>query len=1094
MRFLVFALAAVVQGADSAHLLRNPAISKSHIVFEFAEDLWIAPRAGGDASRLTSGPGAESDAHFSPDGSMVAFTGNYDGSMDVFTVPVTGGVPKRLTYHPGPDVAMGWSPDGKRVLFVNQGTTHNAAGRLYTVGVEGGFPEALPLPTGSQGAFSPDGKRIAYLPWGRADRAWKRYRGGRATPIWIADLADSSVVKVPRTDSNEHSPMWVGDKLYFLSDRGGRYSIYSYDPGSKKVSAALDNKGMDIKSASAASDAIAFERFGEIHILDPKTGKERQLDLRLSGADVTAVRPRLEKLGRSITSFNISPSGARAVFEARGEILTVPGEKGDVRNLTQTSGVAERDPAWSPDARWIAYFSDESGEYELHVRNAAPGSTEVKKIALDEKPTFYYNPVWSPDSKKIAYVDKRTNLWYVDVETKKPVRVDNGTYHESYFTLDPQWSPDSKWISYNKQLKTRLHQVMLYSLAEAKSYPATDGMSDAREAVWDKGGKYLYFAASTDSGPSLGGLDMSSSSRPITRNLYLVVLSKADPSPFAPESDEEKIAPEKKESDAPKPDAAKPGATKTVEVKIDTEGLTQRTVPLPMPARNYSQLQTGKSGLLFVVESPVLLTAATFSPASRVLHKFDLSKRKSEQFLTGVGGYALAANGDKILFRQGERWAIQGTGAPPKPGEGTIKTADMEAFVDPRAEWRQMYKEVWRLERDFFYDPNLHGVNYADFKTKYEKYIDRLGSRGDLNYLFQEMLGELSVGHLYVGGGDDPDQPKRVRGGLLGADYTIENGRYKIAKIFSGESWNPQTRAPLTQPGVNVNVGDYVIAVNGRNVTAAENIYSFFEGTAGKSVTLRVSANANGEGGRDSTVIPLDSEVQLRTLNWMEENRRKVDQMSGGKLAYIHLPDTGAGGYEYFNRYYFAQTDKQGAIIDERWNRGGKAADYIIDYLRRPLWNYWTSRDGADYSTPATAIFGPKVMIANEYSGSGGDLLPWLFKRAKLGPVVGTRTWGGLVGIGGYPTLIDGGSVTAPHFGFWNPDGKWDVENHGTEPDVVVEMDPKEWRKGRDPQLERAVEIAMEELKKNPPPAHKKPAFPNYHRPPAPASSAGQGQ
>ncbi len=1104
MRFAILAFSSVLalSAADSQYLLRNPSVSKTHLVFEYADDLWIVSRTGGEASRLTSGAGVESEARFSPDGSMVAFTGNYDGNTDVFVVPASGGIPKRLTFHPGVDSVRGWTPDGKRILFVNSGTTHNGAVRLYTTSLDGGFPQELLLPTGFQGSYSPDGAQLAYVPFNRADQAWKRYRGGRATPVWIAKLSDSSVTKLPRTDSNDHSPMWIGNKVYFLSDRTGRYSLYAYDVASKKLTTALDNKGLDIKAASAGPDVIAYEQFGDINLFDLKSGKAQKLEIKLSGADLAGIRPRLEKLGRSISSFHLSPTGARAVFESRGEIFTVPADKGDVRNLTNSSGFAERDPAWSPDGKWIAYFSDESGEYELHLRDQL-GKGEVKKITLDEKPTFYYNIVWSPDSKKLAYVDKKTNVWYVELEAKKPVRIDNGTYHESYNTLSPQWSPDSAWIVYNKQLKTRLHQVFVYSLKEAKTYPVTDGMSDARGAVFDQGGKYLYFSASTDSGPSLGGLDLSSNSRPITRSLYLTVLSKADPSPFAPESDEEKVAEESKDG-APKPDAPKPAggrgaAAKPVEVKIDTDGLTQRTLPLPMPTRNYSALQTGKAGTLFVVESPILLTAATFSPAARVLHKFDLTKRKADQFLTGIGAYAISANGEKMLYRQGERWSIIATAAPPTPrpgdGGGALKVADMEAFIDPRAEWQQMYREVWRIERDFFYDPNLHGVNLADFKTKYEKYLSRLGSRTELNYLFQEMLGELTVGHLYVNGGDNPDQPKRVRGGLLGADYKIENGRYRFAKVYSGESWNPQTRAPLTQPGVNVTTGEYLLSVNGKDLKDSDNVYAAFEATAGKSVTVRVGPNPTADGSREVTVIPVDSELQLRTLAWMEDNRRKVDQLSGGKIAYIHLPDTANGGYDYFNRYYFAQTDKQGAIIDERWNRGGKAADYVIDHLRRPLWNYWSSRDGADYTTPATAIFGPKVMIANEHSGSGGDLLPWLFKRAKLGPVVGTRTWGGLVGIGGYPLLVDGGSVTAPHFGFWNPDGKWDVENHGTDPDVTVEMDPKLWREGKDPQLEKAVELALDELKRNPLPVHKKPAYPNYQKtaPGMASGAAGQG-
>ncbi len=1091
----VFSLSA----SAAEYLLRSPAVSKTQIVFEYADDLWTVPRAGGEASRLTTGPGTESSARFSPDGSMLAFSGEYDGNIDVFVIPASGGVPKRLTWHPGGDDVQGWTPDGKRVLFMNQGSTHNGAGRLYTVDLDGGLPQEIPLPTAAMGSYSPDGSQLAYVPWFRRDRIWKRYRGGTATPIWIAQMSDSSITKIPRVDSNDHSPMWIGNKVYFLSDRSSRYSLYSYDPASRKVSLAFDNKELDIKAASAGPDVIAMEQFGEIKLYHLKGGKVEDVKITLAGGDLLSVRPRLQKVDRFIQWAGISPSGVRAVFSARGEVLTVPAEKGDVRNLTNTTGFAERDAAWSPDGQSIAYFSDESGEYELHIR-PQNGQGDVRKLRLEEKPSFYYRPVWSPDSKKIAYSDKRNNLWYVDLDAKTPVKVDSGYYYGNFFEYNARWSPDSQWISFTRIGKNKMGVIHLFSLKDQKSYPVTDGMSDAGEAVFDKGGKYLFFAASTDAGPAINGLDMSTNARPVTLSLYAVVLSKDDPSPFAPESDEEKAAdekkPDEKKTEEKKAEEKKADAKKPTETKIDIADIGQRIVPLPVPPRRYRSLEAGKAGTLFYIESPLLQTPSTFVPNSSILHKFDMAKRKAEKFLDGMGSFVVSANGEKMLTLQGQRWAIVGTGAPPKPGTGTIKTGDMEVSVDPRAEWAQMYREVWRIERDFFYDASLHGVNVADYSTKYQKYLERIGSRRDLNYLFGEMLGELTVGHLYIQGGDTSvDNPKKVNVGLLGADYKLENGRYRFQRVYSGESWNPKTRAPLTQPGVNVKAGEYLLAVRGRELKDTDNLYAAFEATAGKSVLIRVGPNPTLEGSREVTVVPVDGEVPLRTLAWMEDNRRHVDRASGGKLAYVHMPDTGFNGYEYFNRYYFSQTDKDGVIIDERWNRGGQAADYVIDTLRRKLWNYWTTRDGADSTTPGLAIFGPKVMIANEHSGSGGDLMPWLFKRAQLGPVVGTRTWGGLVGIGGYPQLMDGGRVTAPHFAFYSPDGKWDVENHGTDPDVPVELDPKAWRQGKDTQLEKAIEVAMTELKKNPPPASKKPAFPNYHRPaaaPPPVSGSGQ--
>jgi tricorn protease len=1071
-KFWIFLLAVPLAAADGPYLFQKPALSRTQIVFSFAGDLWTVSRSGGEASRLTFGVGVEADPKFSPDGSRIAFSGEYDGNRDVYVIPASGGVPKRLTYHPAIDLAAGWTPDGKHILFKSLRDHPNGVYRLYEVPVEGGFPIELPLPMAADASFSPDGSAVAYVPLESAFGAWKRYRGGRAMPIWIAKLSDSSIVKLPRTDSNDFNPMWIGNRIYFLSDRNGPVTLFSYDLASKKVTQLIENHGLDIKSASAGPDAIVYEQFGSLNLFDLKTAKTHKVEIELNG-DLPAVRPRLEKVAQSLQSVSISPSGVRAAFEARGEIFTVPAEKGDVRNITRSPGVADRDPSWSPDGKWIAYFSDESGEYELHLRDQS-GMGEAKKINLGKPPSFYYSPVWSPDSKKIAYTDKRNNVWYVDLEKQSPVRIDNGVYLDSHYLLHPQWSPDSLWISYVRQLENRMGAVKLYSLETGQATQITDGMSDARQACFDKSGKYLYFAASTDSGPSSFGLNMSSTDRPVTRSVYVVVLRKDLPSPLAPESDEEKIPPAKKE-DKPdnKADAVKPAT-------IDLDNIGQRILPLPMPARNYRVLAPGKEGVLFVFETPSLPTGGA-DAASRVLHKFELAKRKAEKFVDGISLFDVSQNGEKILYRQGTRWAISTTATAPKPGEGTLKVDNIELFVDPKAEWKQMYKEVWRIERDFFYDPHYHGLDLQASEERYGRFLPNIASRGDLNYLFNEMLGELSVGHMFVRGGDVA-QSTTVKGGLLGADYKIENGRYRFERVYNGENWNPQTRAPLTQPGVNVAAGEYLLAVDGRDLRASDEIYSFFEGTAGKSVVLKVGPDPGGSGAREVTVVPVETEANLRTLAWMEDNRRKVDQMSGGRLAYIHLPDTAGLGYTYFNRYYFAQLNKQGAVIDERFNHGGQAADYIIDKLRLPLLNYWTSRDSPDDTTPQ-ALFGPKVMIVNEYAGSGGDALPWYFRRAGIGPLIGKRTWGGLVGIGAYPRLIDGGSVTAPNFAFWNPDGKWDVENHGTDPDIEVEFDPKAWREGRDPQLEKAVQLALAALEKNPPPRHKKPAYPVYHQP-----------
>src|SRR5579863_1654050 len=1065
-----------VAAADQSLLLQKPTVNKTHIVFSYAGDLWSVPRDGGEATRLTVGQGIETDPIFSPDGSLIAFQGEYEGNRDVYVIPAEGGTPKRLTYHPAADDPVGWSPDGKQILFRSDRTNYARITQLFTIPVEGGFETPVDLPMAYDGSYSSDVSKIAYMPIAPAFQSWKRYRGGETTSIWLANIADAKVEKIPRENSNDFNPIWLGDKVYFLSDRGGPVSLFVYDTAAKKVTPLVHNDGYDMKSASAGGGAIVYEQFGSIHLFDLKSGKSKKIEISVSG-DIPSLRPSFEKLGSRISNANLSPTGARAVFEARGEIFTVPADKGDVRNLTNTSGVAERNPSWSPDGKQIAYFSDESGEYELHLR-AQNGMGDVQKISLGTTPAFYYDPIWSPDSKKIAYEDSQRQLWYIDLESKKPVPIDKDTYFAPQRGLNPDWSPDSKWIAYTKILKNHLRAVFLYSLADGQPHQASDGMSDAQFAKFDKNGKYLYFTASTNVGLTTAWLDMSGDERPTSSSVYVAVLRKEDASPLAPESDEEK-AQAKTEDKGDKEN--KNSESKNPEVRIDLAGIDQRILALPILPRDYISLDAGKTGNLFLTEKVQDPAAPPEERETATLYKFELKTRKTDKVLENLRRFTISGDGEKMLYRQGTNWIISAAGTPAKPGEGVLKLDGMEARIDPRAEWKQMYHEVWRIERDFFYDPNLHGIDWRSADRKYEPYLDTVASRGDLNYLFEEMLGELTVGHLFVRGGAFPEI-KRVKGGLLGADYKIENGRYRFAKVYSGENWNPQLKAPLTQPGVNVAAGEYLLAVNGRDVAPPANIYGFFEETAGKSVVLRVGPNADGSGSREVTVVPVENEAALRNLNWIEDNRRKVDQMSGGRLAYVYLPDTAQGGFTNFNRYYFAQVGKEGAVIDERFNSGGQIADYIIDNMSRPLTNFFLTRAGEPFTTPQEAIFGPKAMIINEYAGSGGDAMPWLFRQRGIGPLIGKRTWGGLVGIVGFPSLLDGGTITAPDLAFYNLKGEWDVENHGVAPDVEVEYDPAEARAGHDPQLEKAVQVVMTELEKHPAPQYHQPAFPNYHK------------
>jgi tricorn protease len=1079
LALLLFPVLAAGQN-DPPLLLQRPALSAQHVAFSYAGDLWIVDRAGGEARRLTSGVGLESYPVFSPDGQLIAFAGEYEGNLDVYVVPAAGGQPRRLTHHPDPDVPVGWTPDGSAVVFRSPRTSHARFLKLFTVPVGGGQPTELPVPMAQEGSFSPDGKRLAYVPLSNmpqfpgALRPLRNYRGGTAGAVWIADLADSSITKVPRQDSNDFNPMWVGATIYFLSDRLGSTTLFAYDPATKEIHSALPPGEVDIRSASAAADAIVYDRFGSLHLFDLKTHSSRPIQVHVA-ADLPGTRARIEKAAKHIRSAKVSPTGVRALFEARGEILTVPAEKGDARNLTQTPGVAERDPDWSPDGKSLAYLSDESGEYELHVR-AQDGRGPVKKYKLGDAPSFYYNPVWSPDGKKIAYQDKRMNVWYIDLDSGKSTKVDTGPYDD-----DPPvpvvWSPDSKWIAYARQLKSYLFAAFVHSIATGKSHQVTDGMSDARYVAFDKNGKYLYFTASTDIGPTVGS-GMSSLNRGVTRGVYALVLNKDDASPLAPESDDEKA---KSDKDKDKPDAGKDAPA----VRIDVEDMDQRIIALPLPAKNYGGLLPGKSGAFFLLEAPAI-TGLDDSPTAQAdppvsVQRFDLAKRKAEKLTEGVTNVTVSADGEKMLFQQGENWHLVGTAQPAKPGDGALKLDGVEIRIDPMAEWRQIYQEVYRIERDFLYDPGFHGFNLGKAWVEHAKYLNGLGSRHELNYLLDELLAGLSLQHVYLTGGDVPRAESR-KCGLLGADYRVENGRHRIVRVYRGESWNPDLRAPLTQPGANVKEGEYLLAVNGNEVHGTDEVYRLFEGTAGKQTWLSVGPTPDGKNSRDVLVVPAPNERALRNLAWVDGNRKAVDKLTGGRVAYVYLPDTAVQGFTRFNRYFFAQAGREAAIVDERFNGGGLLADHVIDYLRQPVRSYASTREGADQAFPGSAIPGPKVMLINEQAGSGGDYLPYTFRQAKLGPLVGKRTWGGLVGISGYPSLIDGGGVTAPRWGIWFPNGRWDVENRGVPPDVEVEFDPKLVRQGHDPQLEKAIQIVMDELKKNPVVSPTRPAYPNYYK------------
>jgi len=1058
---VVMAISSVF-AAKGTRFLHQPDISSDSIVFVYAADLWIVPIGGGEARRLTSHPGMESNPKFSPDGKWIAFSGQYDGNTDVYLIPTEGGEPKRLTYHPSADIVQGWTPDGKKILFKSGRTSHNKKfNTLFTIEKDGGFPEELPIPMAEFADFSPDGRHIAYNPiyqyW---QPNWRRYRGGMAPPVWIVDLQDYSHVEIPRHGSNDMYPTWLGGTVYFLSDRDRTMNLFAYDPQTKDLRQLANHGDSDIKYLSSGAGRLVYGVDGYLYTYDPQTAQSRQVIIKVA-SDELSVRPYYKNVAAEISHFDLSPAGHRAVFEAHGEVLTVPAEKGDVRNLTQSPGSMDRYPAWPPDGRYIAYFSDADREYALYFSDQL-GKDGPKKIALPD-PSFYSKPVWSPDSKKIAFSDKHLNIWYLDKEEMKPIKVD-------FFSSGPVWSPDGNWIAYKKYQATRFGTIMLFSLDQRKSFPLTDGMSDADFPLFDKAGKYLFFMASTNTGPLKSALDMSSRERPFSYSLYLAVLRNDIRSPFAPASDEESSPKEKNKAEESAP-AQKPA------FRVDPEDISQRILALPLKARVYTELASAEDGSLFCLESSTGWEEDEYTLQGSALWRFDFKSKNAEVFLSGVLTFTISADGKKLLYKSGSGWAIVPTQGKPKPDEGRLDLSAMSIQVDPRAEWEQMFHEAWRINRDFIYAPNMHGVDWDAIHKRYAEYLPDLAYRGDLNYLMSVMLGELCLGHSYVRGGVLPEI-KTVPGGLLGADYEIADGRYRFKKIYSGLNWNPSLRAPLTEPGVNIKEGEYIISVNGKDASSKTNIYSLFENTAGKQVRLTVNSQPTAAGAREVIVVPIENERPLRLLAWVEGNRLKVEKMTGGRVGYIYMPDTGMLGFNYFNRYFFAQTDKDGLVIDERFNDGGQAANYIIDTLAQPLLNYWAPRDGPDFATPFGAVFGPKVMIINEYAGSGGDAMPFYFRERGVGPLVGTRTWGGLVGIGGEPPLLDGGYVTAPSYAAFSKEGKWIVEDEGVPPDYEVENTPAEVVRGRDPQLEKAVELVLEQLKKNPPQKTGRPKYP----------------
>jgi tricorn protease len=1103
--------------AAPTRLLRTPTVSATHVAFAYANNIWTVERAGGMARRVTSFQGATTNPKFSPDGRSIAFSAEYSGNTDVYVVPAEGGEPKRLTWHPGADTVQGWTPDGRSVMFATSRATWAPSGapRFWTVPATGGIEEPMAIPRAYQGKIAPDGTRIAYRMNSSWDDERRNYRGGQNRPIWIVDLKTYDLVSPPWTDSKDTDPVWVGEQVLFISDRDGVANVWAFETRGKRLRQLTRFTDFDVKALDAGGGHAVFEQGGQIHDLDVSSGRSTPLSITAAG-DFPWMMPRWEDVSSRVSNIAISPTGRRAVVEARGEIFTIPTDKGDIRNLTRTSASAEKAPAWSPDGKFISYFSDKSGEYKLVIQ-PQDGITAAREITLP-KPTQYYTPSWSPDSTKILYSDTNLNVWVLDVTSGQTKTVGRDSWMVPERTLNPVWSPDSKWVAYSSRLRSLYHAVFISNVETGETKQVTDSLANAVWPAWDANGKYLWFLASTNFGLASQWLDMTSYERLETFGLYFMILRKGEPTPLLPESDEDTGVQAGRGGGTPgggggqaggrggrgggadDPAAASQEPVRTpprvAPVQIDFDGIGSRIVAVPgVPARDYSQLRSGVAGTVYYIE-----TAA--GGGGSTLHRYQLSARRAAPFVTGASTYAISADGHKMLYRAGgggggrggrggEAGAAAGPGLfvvdadrnAPQAGTGRLDVT-LRMYLEPREEYKQIFLEGWRNQRDYMYVTNFHGADWHKMREMYGQMLPHVNHRADLNYLLDNMGAELAVGHSYVRGGDMPEVPAAGQaGGLLGADFAIEGGRYKITRIYDTESWNPELRAPLYAPGVEVSVGDFVVAINGVELRAPDNIHRLLDGTANRQTQLTLNTKPAMEGARTVTVVPIASEQALRSRAWIEHNRRLVDKLSNGQLAYVYVPNTGQGGFASFNRYFFSQQEKAGVVIDERYNGGGSAADYIIEVLGRTFDGYFNNvaGDRMPFTSPSAGIWGPKVMIINEMAGSGGDLMPYMFRYRKIGPLVGKRTWGGLVHTADTPPFIDGGSMIAPRGGFFTRDGKWAVENEGVGPDIDVENWPKDAIAGKDAQLERAVEEAMKllalhpvdrMLKEPPPPAY----------------------
>ena len=1066
----------ILAAQQEARLLRFPTIHGNAIVFSYAGDLYTVPATGGVARKITSDVGYEMFARFSPDGKWIAFTGQYDGNTEVYLMPAEGGVPKRLTYtatlgrddvsdRMGPNnIVMTWK-DEKTIVYRSRRIEHNDfLGQLYFADIDGGIPEQLPLPRGGFCSFSPDKKQMAYNRVFREFRTWKRYRGGQADDIWIYDFDKKTITNITNNPAQDIFPMWSGNKIYFASDRDEikKMNLYVYDLGTKETKKLTDFTEFDVKFPSLGDNAIVFENGGYIYRLDLATEKAEKVPIQIE-EDFAIGRGGLKDVSKEVTNFEIAPDGSRGLFGARGDVFTVPVKYGNTRNITSTPGVHERNSKWSPDGKWISYVSDASGEDEIWIepQDGSGSRTQLTKNG----DTYKYQPLWSPDSKKIMWSDKKLRLQYVDVDSKAITTVAQATAWE---ITDYNWSPDSKWIAYAKPEEKRMETVQLYSVDKKDTYEVTDGWFDSYQPAFSSGGKFLFFVSDRTFNPTFSGTELDAGFNDLS-GIYLVTLAGDTKSPFAPKSDEVKL---KEEKEGAKKDEEKDKKKEEpkVSVKVDVTGLQQRITTLPIASGNYRNLQSVGDKLYYVRNSTKDQNPKIFF--------YELDKQKETE-LGEFNGFEISADKTKMLVGGGGSYSIIDLPTGKIDAKEHLNLSDMKVNLDRKSEWKQIYNECWRQMRDFFYAPNMNGVDWPKMRDRYAQLLPYVNHRADLTYLIGEMIAELSLGHTYVGGGDYP-KAERIQQGLLGAKIERDpvSKYYRIKKILKGENWDKSTRSPLTEIGVDAREGDYIIAVDGKSTNEMNDIYEALVNTVGKQVTLRLNSEPKEAGSRTTVVIPTGDEQNLYYYNWVEENIEKVSKATDGKVGYLHIPDMGNGGLIEFVKYFYPQIRKEGLIVDVRGNGGGFVSPIVIERLRRQVAMIDVARNAAITLDPGGTIFGPKVLLTDEFAASDGDLVTYRFKQYKLGPVIGKRTWGGVVGIRGSLPLLDGGFLNKPEFSRYDLEGKeWIIEGHGVDPDIVVDNDPAREYAGTDDQLNKAIEVIKNEIQKNP---QKLPPPPQY--------------